>query len=192
MFRWLRRGKYLSRQHARWRTTLDPSLFDEPAERFYPALAAYWSTSDPDYETQGPSAFVGALEERYSLSLPEDFRSYLLHAAPSTSFMDDTGTQWWSVREVRSLVDECPDVSPGRPNVEIEQQRHAYLVFSDFLFWAYGWAICCSDGLNRGKIALIGGLPDGFVADSFRQFLFLALADAPEVHRVRGRTSADR
>lgn len=37
---------------------------------------------------------VQALEERYAVRLPEDFRSYLLYAAPATLCMNDIGTQW--------------------------------------------------------------------------------------------------
>ena len=62
-------------------------------------------------------------------------------------------------------------------------EKHAYLIFSDYLIWCYAWAICCSDGPNRGKIALIGGLPDAIVAGSFRQFLLLELTDDLSIHQ---------
>jgi hypothetical protein len=139
--------------------------------------------ADPKaYTRRATCEDVEALERRYSLRLPEDFRSYLLNAAPSTTFMDDIGTQWWALDEIKSISDECPDWPPGQVIAEIEQEKDAYLVFADYLIWCYAWAICCSDGPNRGRIALIGGLPDAFVADSFREFLLLALSDAQEIH----------
>lgn len=125
---------------------------------------------------------VEDLERRYSLRLPEDFRSYLLHAAPTSIWMDDIGTQWWSATEIKSLPDECPDGAIGKTNPDIERESAQYLVFADYLIWCYAWAICCSEGPNRGKVALIGGAPDMFVADSFQEFLRLELIDAIEIH----------
>jgi len=97
--------------------------------------------------------------------------------------MDDIGTQWWSLAEIKAIPDECPDGPPGQINDEIEREKQKYLIFSDYLIWCYAWAICCSDGPNRGKVALIGGLPDAFVAGSFREFLRLQLSDAREIHQ---------
>jgi len=96
--------------------------------------------------------------------------------------MDDLGTQWWSLKEIKPVSIECPDGSPGRATPAIESERDTYLVFSDYLLWCYAWAICCSDGPNRGKVALIGGSPDGFVAPSFGEFVKLELADAQSIH----------
>lgn len=96
--------------------------------------------------------------------------------------MDNIGTQWWSIDEIKSYRDECPDGSPGQSNIEIEQERDSYLVFADYLIWCYAWAVCCSEGPNRGKVALVGGMPDAFVAGSFREFMQLEFADAPVIH----------
>ncbi|MDF0546481.1 SMI1/KNR4 family protein [Sphingobium sp. H39-3-25] len=180
MFSWFRKSKKLQPARA---LPFNAGLFDGESAPLYTALAAYWAKSDPAFvHQQGAIIDVEALERRYSLTLPEDFRSYLLHAAPTTIWMDDIGTQWWSAPEIKSLPDECPDGSPGNTNPDIEQERDQCLVFADYLIWCYAWAICCSDGPNRGKIALIGGSPDMFVADSFRDFLRLELVDAIEIH----------
>lgn len=50
------------------------------------------------------------------------------------------------------------------------------------MIWCWAWAICCSEGPNRGKVAMIGGQPNHFVADSFRDFLAMALADDLRIH----------
>lgn len=167
---------------------IDPALFEQGNTSLYEALSIYWASSDPNtYTRRDTSADVEALEERYSLQLPEDFRAYLIYAAPSVTFMDDMGTQWWAPSKIKSISDECPDGSPGQMNPEIEQERDAYLVFSDYLIWCYAWAICCSNGPNRGKIVLIGGLPDTFVADNFRDFLLLELTDDLAIHQGPGK-----
>ena len=183
MFSWLRRYKQPSALHT---TTLpiDPALFDQDGANLYRALSTHWVTNNRAFYSRcETSADVEALEERYSLKLPEDFRAYLLHAAPSATFMDDIGTQWWAANEIKSISDECPDGTPGQINPEIERENSAYLVFSDYLIWCCAWAICCSSGPNRGKIALIGGQPDAFVADSFREFLRLELTDNLAIHQ---------
>ncbi|MET3473740.1 hypothetical protein ABIC78_004297 [Novosphingobium sp. 1529] len=183
MFGWLRRSKQKSALPAT-ALPIDQALFEQDGAGLYKALSAHWAASNPDTYSHGvTSPDVEALEERYSLHLPEDFRAYLVHAAPSTSFMDDIGTQWWAANEIKSISDECPDGPPGQTNPEIEQEKDAYLVFSDFLIWCYAWAICCSSGPNRGKIALIGGQPDAFVADNFRNFLRLELTDNIAIHQ---------
>lgn len=182
MFSWLKRSKRsLALRPAA--LPIDPALFEQDGASLYGALSAHWAANNRDFYTASVTgADVEALEKRYSLHLPEDFRAYLLHAAPSSTFMDDIGTQWWGVNEIKSISDECPDGPVGQINPEIEREKDAYLVFSDFLIWSYAWAICCSSGPNRGKIALIGGQPDGFVANSFREFLRLELTDDIAIH----------
>ncbi len=194
MFGWRRGTKQSASPFPAKVPPIDPSLFNENGERLYNALADFWASSDPkSYSPYGADDHIKALEERYSLRLPEDFRSYLLHAAPCTTYMNDFGTQWWAASEIKSIADECPDGPPGEANHEIDQEKHAYLVFSDYLIWCYAWAICCSDGPNRGRVALIGGVPDAFVADSFRQFLSLELNDDLSIHQgANGASCASR
>lgn len=184
MFGWLKRTKRPSVLRPTGTAPIDPALFEQGGTSLYEALSTHWALSDPNtYMRRSTSKDVEALEERYSLQLPEDFRAYLIYAAPSTTFMDDIGTQWWAPSEIKSIPDECPDGSPGQINPEIEQEKDTYLVFSDYLIWCYAWAVCCSNGPNRGKIALIGGLPDTFVADNFRDFLLLELTDDLAIHQ---------
>ncbi len=183
MFSWLRRSKHPSILSA---TTLpiNSAFFEQEGAGLYEALSAHWAANNRGtYIHRDTSTDVEALEERYSLQLPKDFRTYLLHAAPSATFMDDIGTQWWAANAIKSISDECPDGAPGQINPVIEREKDAYLVFSDYLLWCYAWAICCSNGPNRGKVALIGGLPDTFVADSFRDFLLLELTDDFAIHQ---------
>jgi hypothetical protein len=184
VFDWLRKAKLPAGLHRTGIPPIDPTLFDQGGERLFKALAQFWASSDPKSYSPGCAEVqIKALEDRYSIRLPDEFRSYLLNAAPRITYIDDIGTQWWAADEIKSIPDECPDGPPGKVNDEIEREKHAYLIFSDYLIWCYAWAICCSDGPNRGKIALIGGLPDVIVADSFRQFLLLELTDDLSIHQ---------
>ena len=122
--------------------------------------------------------------------LPEEFAAYVASAAPREDWTDEFGMIWWSAERIKSLRDECGDGSPGgHPNAEIEDEADQYLVFADFLMWCYAYAICCSAGPNRGKIALIGAQPDGFVANSFSSFMNLAAEDALLIHSPAGDAS---
>ena len=110
---------------------------------------------------------IGALESRYGICLPDDFRRYLLEVAPPEELWDDAGTIWWPLDRIRNIPEEYRS---GSSNPAIATEAAAYLFFADYLAWCWAWAICCSDGPNRGRVAFIGG-PDGFVADSFSDFV---------------------
>lgn len=188
---WIKKLTRKSQPSSSCELPINQSLFDGPGGDLYSAVAAHWAASDTDYRPlPNAQACVEELERRYALRLPEDFRDYLTHASPSQTYWDHIGTQWWTINEIKNIPDECPDGPVGGPNPEIEAERDYYLVFADFLIWCYAWAICCSDGPNRGRVALIGGAPDGFVADSFREFVALELTDDACIHI--GRAKAQR
>jgi hypothetical protein len=115
-------------------------------------------------------ARIAGIEARYALILPEDFRDYLLGACPDEDHYDAEDTTWWGLDQIRSLPEEYPHAVTG----ELAWCAvNKYLVFADFLVWCWAWAINCGDDEHRGKVAIIGGNPDRFVAGSFRDFLYL-------------------
>lgn len=114
-----------------------------------------------------------SLESRYGVRLPEEFRAYVLEAAPSEEGIDAAGTMWWPPSRIRSIPDEFQGEID---NPVIAAEAGAYLFFADYLVWCWAWAICCSDGPNRGRVAFIGG-PDDFVAESFSGFVERYLCD---------------
>lgn len=129
------------------------------------------------------AAVAQSLERKYAIRLPEDFLAYLKDHAPATDWWDDRCFVWWAPERIKSLRDECPDEMPAEQrNCEIDDEADRYLVFADFLDWCYAYAICCSDGPNRGKVALISASPDRFVADSFTHFVRLAASDSRRLH----------
>ena len=61
-------------------------------------LQRWWAKTDA--AVVGGSASedqVRALEQRYNVSLPEDFRAYLRTACPAAECWDAEGTAWWSL-----------------------------------------------------------------------------------------------
>lgn len=142
------------------------------------ALLEHWRPDDPAFLGRAAAVSVNDLEYRYGVTLPDDFRRYLLDAALAEDLYDDHETNWWAVHRIRNIPNEY-EWSIG--NEAIAQEAERFLFFADFLIWSWAWAICCSDGPNRGKVALIGGDPDWFVADSFAQFVELYLKEPASV-----------
>ncbi|HSI16789.1 MAG TPA: SMI1/KNR4 family protein [Sphingomonas sp.] len=130
-------------------------------------LRDWWRGHDGPAGEPIAEGAVAAFEERHGLTLPADFRAYLLHAAPVTEEMDAECTTWWPFERLRTLPEECPGDAPA----PILRGRDAQcVVFADHLVWCWAWAICCGDDGNYGKVLLVCG-DDRFVADSFTDFV---------------------
>ena len=159
-----------------------PGCGDETHSELRDALQRLWVGEKPRLSSGGAAA-VQAIEGRYGLSMPRDFAAYLGEAAPAGDWTDDRGFTWWDTGRIRSLEEECGSDTPAaQRNAEIEAEPGAYLVFADFLYWCYAYAICCSEGPNRGRVALVGAAPDRFVAWSFTEFVNLAAQESDRLH----------
>jgi hypothetical protein len=132
-----------------------------------------WLTKSGITTKGAGAAAVEALEQRYDVTLPEDFRTYLLELSPDEESLDDEVTNWWPVGDIKSIPDENRH-EISHPEIELEKGQ--YLFFADFMLWCWAWAICCSNGPNRGRVAVIAG-QDEFVADSFSEFVERYLRD---------------
>jgi hypothetical protein len=118
---------------------------------------------------------VAALETKYCVRIPEEFREYLLKCCPNQNFgLDDSMTAWWSVGRIRNIPDEY---NHAIAHPFIQAHADTFLFFADFLIWAPAWAIACGDDENRGRVAAIGGGEDRFVADSFGEFVDRFIGD---------------
>jgi hypothetical protein len=149
-------------------------------------LAQFWNSLAPSAVTDR-RATAEDLERRYDIRLPTDFKAYLTMRVPGKEFMDDGGIIWWPIGRIKSLREECGEATPDEQrNPAIEAEADRYLVFSDYLDWCYAYAICCSESINRGKVALIGSSPDRFVARSFSSFVRLAAEDSDRLHSPAG------
>jgi len=117
---------------------------------------------------------VEELEQRYALSLPADFRRYLIEASPAEDLWDPEDVVWWSVASIKNIPDQYEH---GASSAYFGAAAASYLLFADYSVSCWAWAICCSNGPSRGQVALIGGAPDRIVAGSFSEFVELYLRD---------------
>jgi hypothetical protein len=152
----------------------------------YQKLLQRWAGEDPPYErlVQHGEPEVAALEQRYGVRFPSDFREYLLHACPTSEQggeMDDEGVSWWGLDRVKSVTEELSDQINGQMPLPLEDEvliseSPKALFFADLLIWCWAWAICCGDGPNHGRVFIVIG-DDGFVAETFGEFVDRYLAE---------------
>jgi len=145
-------------------------------------LRQFWGETPPPSSLTGASV-ADALEMRHDIHLPDDFRAYLAEACPAEESMQGDCFSLWSPEQIKTIREECgSETPPNQVNPEIEADADRYLVFADFMLWCYAYAICCADGPNWGKVAIIGSTPDRFVASSFSSFMRLAAENSIRLH----------
>lgn len=142
-------------------------------------LIRYWTDTRADINF-GPSSedAVASIEAKYGVELPAEFRTYLREASPTDDQVDDNVTQWWSLRRIKNIPDEYDHEVR---NVEIAQDAAGFLFFADYVIWSLAWAICCRAGENYGRVAVINGENDRFVANSFVEFIDAYTRDHSEL-----------
>ena len=75
---------------------------------------------------------------------------------------------WLLLNEIQNI----PDAYEDRVlNASVADRAQTYLFFGDHAIWAWAWAIACGNGADRGRIVVINGTDDRFVADSFAAFV---------------------
>jgi SMI1 / KNR4 family (SUKH-1) len=136
--------------------------------RPHQTLQAWWFQTAAGIVPQAtPQNAIAALEARYSITLPDDFRTYLLESVPKEENWDDEYGNWWPMSRIKNIPDEY-EHAVSEP---IASNASKHLIFLDYSIWCWAWAISCADDETRGKIAIIGGSPDGYVADTFEEFV---------------------
>ena len=133
-------------------------------------LLNWWAATGRYIPAHGTTdAAICALEKRYSLTVPEDLRRYLVNACPADALLwDDEDTIWWPVTRIRNIPEEYEhEIADER----IAAKAGQYLFFADYSIWCWAWAIACTEDEDRGRVVIIGGNPDRFVADSFSDFV---------------------
>ncbi|PTS82518.1 hypothetical protein DBR17_08945 [Sphingomonas sp. HMWF008] len=133
------------------------------------ALRAYLEAPASSVRTSSrPESEIEAIERRYNVRLPLEYRDFLIHAAPvQDNDMDNDLGSWWTPERVKSILDE--GVHSNYPP-DVAAEAETALFFLDHLGWCWAWAICCGDGPNHGRVILINS-KDRFVADSFGEFV---------------------
>lgn len=137
-------------------------------------LARAWALEGDVFPpNSGAAAAVDVVEHRYGVRLPEDFRTYQLNTAPEHDNWDRRGAIWWSPDRMRNIPEEY-----ARPvnHPVIAAKAQNCLFFADYEAWVVAWAICCEQGPDLGKIAVIG-CEDRWVADSFTDFVRAYILD---------------
>ena len=92
--------------------------------------------------------------------------------------MDAETTAWWPLQRLKNIPDEYPHTVTD-PTIAKNAPR--YIFFADYMIWCWAWAIDCGDGKDRGRVAVIGGSPDRFVADSFAEFVDRYVEDQRQI-----------
>jgi len=143
--------------------------------RPHEALLQFWLEAENGIDTPHASeAEVAKLEVHFGVRFPEDFRDYLLNAAPRLGeSMDKNLTTWWDISRIASeqAINSQPIAIDGDP-----ANPHKYLIFADYMIWCWAWAIACGDTDQRGKIMVLGDSP-GIVADNFATFVDFRIED---------------
>jgi hypothetical protein len=157
-----------------WRCT-KKSARPDPELRPFQTLQRYWRESNSEVATRvhDESAIV-AVEQKYDVKLPEDFREYLLYCCPAGENWDDKLTDWWSLDRIKNIPHEHQHKIA---NDLVSQDARRYLFFADYSIWCAAWAIACGVDENRGRVVFIDGRYDRFVSDSFSQFIEASIWD---------------
>ena len=143
----------------------------------YNKLIHHWRDLNYDIEF-GPSKEEGilAIEAKYDITLPDDFRTYLLKACPKPhgGEMDENYVSWWPLKDIKTIPEEYEDYE----QLKIGGGPEKYLFFADHLVWSWAWAICCELGNEFGRIIWIG---DGaIIANSFSDFVEKYIRESPD------------
>ena len=71
----------------------------------------WWATGDEPRLANVGETTIQDIERRYGVTLPEDFRLYLLHAAPSDDFWDNGDAIWWSPERLKNIPENMSILS---------------------------------------------------------------------------------
>jgi hypothetical protein len=131
-------------------------------------LQEWWSSTGADISiATRPDEHIKALLDRYDLAVPDDFRRYLSESSPTEENWDEEMGNWWPLERLKNIPDEYEYEVPSF----IPERGRRFVFFLDHCIWCWAWAISCADDETQGKIVLIGGQDERFVADSFSEFV---------------------
>lgn len=145
-------------------------------------LRSWWSQTSAGIDTSAtPESVVAALEARYGITLPDDFRLYIKEGVPTAENWDAEDGNWWPISRLKNIPEEYGQTV----GEQIASSASKHLFFLDYSIWCWAWAISCADDETRGKVAIIGGSPDGYVADSFTEFVERYTSDWGSISQVQ-------
>lgn len=144
------------------------------------ALIQWWDETHSEIAVlPASSADIIQVEVRLCVRFPSMFREYLLLACPAADVgWDKEMVTWWSLGELKSAFGDGIAVSG-----DIVADKHKLILFADFSFWCWAWAINCSDGPNYGEIVgLTNGGKDRVVAADFSEFINTYVTNPDSLH----------
>ncbi|MBN8810126.1 MULTISPECIES: hypothetical protein [unclassified Sphingomonas] len=156
-----------------------PLAFEaDPLIAAHAMLAGFWAHGGdhPAPHADAETAVLG-LERRYGIVLPADFRAYLLYVAPKEDHWDDGDAIWWPPTRIRNIPEEY---AHALDNPAVAAKAERCLFFADYMIWFWAWIICCEEGEDYGRIAVIAA-GERWVADSFTDFVKAYVADPMSV-----------
>ena len=143
-------------------------------------LLRWWDDEGAGIKTRSVTAAeIAQFERRYSLTLPAPFQDYLIGACPvEDPSWDNELTNWWPFESLRTVAEGFEHkLAPA-----VAGYRDKLVLFADYSFWCWGWAINCAPGADHGKVAVIAGEEvDRFVAESFSSFVGKYIEDDSSV-----------
>ena len=141
-------------------------------------LRRYWGDGVPAVKLE--QASVTSLEEKYAIHLPGDFREYLLQSCPANEdACDNNFTFWWPLKRIKTIAEECDQHAVN--NLSVALNAHKYLFFADGYIWCWAWAIACGEDEDRGRIVVVNGINDPFVANNLAEFVDRYIEDATQL-----------
>lgn len=142
-------------------------------------LLHWWGATSAGIEVRSVSAAeIEEFERRCGLTLPVSFQAYLRVASPvEEASWDNELTNWWPFGDLCSVAEGYEhELAHG-----IANYREKLLLFADWSIWCWAWALNCAAGPDHGKVAVIGGENDHFVAESFDDFIERYIKDDPSI-----------
>ncbi len=140
----------------------------------FEALQQFWAREGGVETMRLDGHAIEAIERRYGVRFPAEFREYLTNACPKDDFaVDQNCTAWWPLACIKSLSEkyEHPIKDP-----RIAALAKSSIFFADYMVWCGAWAVACAPGEDYGRVFVISE-GERFVAESFAEFVGLYIED---------------
>lgn len=145
-------------------------------------LINHWQAKNIVIVEGNTEAEIEGFESRYKVRLPSDMREYFLRVDGLSEYypnsQDDQGFSFWSLRKVKTVLEESAKVMGISYN-----EAGSLFIFADYLDWSWAYAIRLSTNVLAETPVFLTDYPRPIkVADSFSEFVHLYLADASELY----------
>jgi hypothetical protein len=149
-------------------------------DRVFSSLTKYWQGQGLRIAPPATEGEIEAFENKYVIQMDQQFRAYLLTVngmlQTANDQCDSNLFAFWQLGRIRPVAEECPELQ-----TTAEEKR--CFVFADYMIWSWAYAIDFnSSSSNAGRVILVGGLREQFVASSFHEFVHLYVQDSPRLY----------